>query len=74
MNFSNEFPDEFGGVEPDTLPRIASTLDRWRFALIAFAILVTVVAVGVLSSGSENSSSEIFPYRLTGGSLKAMCP
>ena len=58
MNFSNEFPDEFGGAEPDTLPRIASTLDRWRFALIAFAILVTVVAVGVLSSGSENSSSE----------------
>jgi hypothetical protein len=23
---------------------------------------------------AENSSSEIFPYRLTGGSLKAMCP
>ena len=58
MNFPGEFPDEFGGIEPDTLPRIATALDRWRFALIAFAILVTVVAVGVLSGSSEDSASE----------------
>ncbi|MFM7880114.1 MAG: peptidoglycan-binding domain-containing protein, partial [Acidimicrobiaceae bacterium] len=58
MSFPNDFPDEFGGAEPDALPRIYSTLDRWRFALIAFAVLMTVIAVGVLSNGSENSSSE----------------
>lgn len=58
MNFPGDFPDEFGGIEPDTLPRIASVLDRWRFALIALAILVTVVAIGVLSGSSEDSASE----------------
>jgi hypothetical protein len=58
MSFPDEFPDEFGGVEPDTLPRIYSAFDRWRFALIAFAILMTVIAVGVFSNSSENSSSE----------------
>ncbi|MFZ9601913.1 MAG: peptidoglycan-binding domain-containing protein, partial [Ilumatobacteraceae bacterium] len=58
MSFRDEFPDDFGGVEPDSLPRIYSTLDRWRFALVAFAVLMTVIAVGVLSNGSENSSSE----------------
>jgi hypothetical protein len=58
MSFPNELPDEFGGIEPDTLPRLASALDRWRFALIAFAVLMTVIAVGVFSNGSENTSSE----------------
>ena len=58
MNFPGDFPDEFGGIEADTLPRIASVLDRWRFALIALAILVTVVAIGVLSGSSEDSASE----------------
>lgn len=58
MNFPDELPGEFGGAEPDVLPRIASVLDRWRFALVAFAVLVTVVAFGVLSGSSENSSSE----------------
>ena len=58
MNFPGDFPDEFGGIEPDTLPRIASVLDRWRFALIALAILVTVVAIGVLSGSSEDLASE----------------
>ena len=58
MNFPDELPGEFGGAEPDALPRIASVLDRWRFALVAFAVLVTVVAFGVLSGSSENSSSE----------------
>lgn len=58
MSFPNDFPDDIEGVEPDALPRIYSTLDRWRFALVAFAVLMTVIAVGVLSNGSENSSSE----------------
>ena len=58
MTSPNEFPDDIGGVEPDAMPRIYSTLDRWRFALVAFAVLMTVIAVGVLSDGSENSSSE----------------
>ena len=58
MNFPGDFPDEFGGLEPDTLPRIASAVDRWRFALIAFAVLATVVAVGVLSNASDDSASE----------------
>jgi len=59
MNSFNDFPDEFGGFEPDNLPKIVTTLDRWRFALVAFAVLMTVVAVGVLSSSSDESSSEI---------------
>ena len=59
MNSFNDFPDEFGGLEPDNLPKIVTTLDRWRFALVAFAVLMTVVAVGVLSSSSDESSSEI---------------
>lgn len=59
MNSFNNFPDEFGGLEPDNLPKIVTTLDRWRFALVAFAVLMTVVAVGVLSSSSDESSSEI---------------
>ena len=58
MTSPNEFPDDIGGVEPDAMPRIYSTLDRWRFALVAFAVLMTVIAVGVLADGSENSSSE----------------
>ncbi len=58
MNFPFDFPDEFGGIEPDTLPRIGTVLDRWRFALIAFAILVTVVAIGVMSGSSEGSEGE----------------
>ena len=57
MNSFNEFPDEFGGVEPDTLPKLVSVMDRWRGALVAFAILATVVAVGVLSSSSNDSPS-----------------
>ena len=59
MNSFDDFPDEFGGLEPDNLPKIVTALDRWRFALVAFAVLMTVVAVGVLSSSSDESSSEI---------------
>ncbi|NBO97394.1 MAG: hypothetical protein EBV13_01545 [Actinobacteria bacterium] len=58
MNFPDDIPDEFGGIEPDTLPRLASALDRWRFALIAFAVLMTVVAIGVLSGSSKDSATD----------------
>jgi hypothetical protein len=63
MSFPNDFPDEFGGVEPDVLPRIYSTLDRWRFALVAFAVLMTVIAVGVLSNSSEILMSLLIQVR-----------
>ena len=58
MNSFDEFPDEFGGLEPDSLPKLGPVIDRWRFALIAFAVLATVVAVGVLSSPSNDLASE----------------
>lgn len=55
MNFYNEHPDEFGDFEPNDLPKIVTTLDRWRFALVAFAVLMTVVAIGVVSGSSDDS-------------------
>ena len=58
MNSFKEFPDEFGGAEPDNLPKLVSALDRWRFALIAFAILLTVVAIGVLNNSSGDSTTQ----------------
>ena len=46
-----EYDEDFLG---DDVPPVQSTYERWRPALVAFAVLITVVAFGVLASDSQN--------------------
>ena len=46
-----EYDEDFLG---DDIPPVQSTYERWRPALIAFAVLITVVAFGVLANDSQN--------------------
>ena len=61
----NEF-DEFDDFEPEDRELHdeygdfhQSAYDRWRPALIAFAVLLTVIAVAVVGNGDNDSSTEL---------------
>ena len=45
-----EYDEDFLG---DDVPPVQSTYERWRPALVAFAVLVTVVAFGVLAGADD---------------------
>ena len=49
-----EYDEDFLG---DDVPPVQSAYERWRPALVAFAVLLTVVAFGVLASDSQNESA-----------------
>lgn len=58
MNPFDQLPEDLDPPVPDLYPKMMSALDRWRFALIAFAILMTVIAIGVVNRSSTDSASE----------------
>jgi len=58
VNPFDQLPEDLDPPVPDLYPKMMSALDRWRFALIAFAILMTVIAIGVVNRSSTDSASE----------------
>ncbi len=49
-----EYDEDFLGEE---IPYQPSTYERWRPALVALAILLTVVAIGVVANDNSNSNA-----------------